>query len=470
MAKQQIGLVGLAVMGENLALNIESCGYSVAVFNRTTSKVTRFIDNRAQGKDVVGCMSPKELCDALQKPRKIILMVKAGDPVDAMIDQFRPHLDRGDVLIDGGNSHFRDTERRLEDLAKDGILYIGTGVSGGEEGARFGPCIMPGGSRKAYDLVKDILERASAQVDGPCCTYIGDRGAGHFVKMVHNGIEYGIMQAIAEVYHLLSAFAQMTPNEISETFANWNRGEMGGYLTEITVDCLARHDDLTDQPLVDVILDKAGQKGTGKWTSQAAMDIGVAVPTIDMAVEGRILSSLKDERMAAGSLLKGPRVYRPSNRTQFINHCRAALYCSVVCSYAQGLAMLREADKEYHYALQLPEIARIWKGGCIIRSKLLDPIALAYRQHPNLANLLVAPTFAQAVNRRSRGLRKAVAEGVAAGIPVLALGASLAYIDSYRTARLPQNLTQAQRDYFGAHTYNRTDRDGTFHTEWMDES
>ena len=468
MTKQQIGLVGLAVMGENLALNIESRGYSVAVFNRTTSKVTRFIANRCQGKDAVGCYSPQELCASLQRPRKIILMVKAGEAVDAMIGKIRPYLDRGDLLIDGGNSHFRDTERRLDDLAADGILYIGTGVSGGEEGALEGPCIMPGGSKKAYQLVKGILEKAAAQVDGPCCTYIGDRGAGHFVKMVHNGIEYGIMQAIAEVYHVLGAFACMTPEEISETFANWNRGEFGGYLTEITVECLARTDEETGQPLVDVILDKAGQKGTGKWTSQAAMDVGVAVPTIDMAVEARILSAFKDEREAASRVLKGPRVYRPANRTQFSNRCRDALYGAVVCSYAQGMVMLRAASKEYDYDLALPEIARIWKGGCIIRSKLLDPIAEAYRADPALPNLLVAPHFAKQINRRVRPMRHVVSEAVAAGIPMLALASALGYIDSYRTARLPQNLTQAQRDYFGAHTYQRIDKDGSFHTQWTE--
>jgi len=466
MAKQQIGLVGLAVMGENLALNFESRGYSVAVFNRTTSKVTRFIQNRCQGRDVVGCTSPEELCASLQTPRKIVLMVKAGEAVDAMIEQFRPHLDRGDLLIDGGNSHFRDTERRLRDLADDGLLYIGTGVSGGEEGALRGPCIMPGGSKKAYQLVKGVLEKAAAHVDGPCCTYIGDRGAGHFVKMVHNGIEYGIMQSIAEVYHILGAFARMTPDEISQTFANWNRGEFGGYLTEITVECLARTDEETGKPLVDVILDQAGQKGTGKWTSQAAMDVGVATPTIDMAVEARILSAFKGEREAASHILKGPRVYRPANRTQFINRCRDALYCAVVCAYAQGLALLREADREYGYGLQLPEIARIWKGGCIIRSKLLDPIAEAYRADPALTNLLVAPHFAKNVNRRVRALRQVVSEAVAAGIPVLALSSALGYIDAYRTARLPQNLTQAQRDYFGAHTYRRVDKEGAFHTQW----
>jgi len=466
MAKQQIGLVGLAVMGENLALNIESRGYSVAVFNRTTSKVTRFIENRCRGRNLVGCMSPKELCASLQRPRKIILMVKAGEAVDQMIAQLRPHLDAGDLLIDGGNSHFADTERRLDDLAKDGILYIGTGISGGEEGALMGPCIMPGGSKKGYRLVKTVLEKVAAQVDGPCCAYIGPRGAGHFVKMVHNGIEYGIMQAIAEVYHLLTATCRMTADEASETFANWNRGELGGYLMEITVECLARIDPDTGKPLVDVILDKAGQKGTGKWTSQVAMDVGVAVPTIDMAVEGRILSALKDERVVASEVLKGPRVHRPSNQAQFVNRCRDTLYVAILCCYAQGMAMLRAGSEEHQYDLNLPEIARIWKGGCIIRSKLLDPIAEAYRTTPDLPNLLLASQFASTMNRRTRALRNVVAEAVQAGIPVLGLSSVLGYIDAYRAARLPQNLTQAQRDYFGAHTYQRIDKEGTFHTKW----
>ena len=469
MAKQQIGLVGLAVMGENLALNIESRGFAVAVFNRTTAKVTRFIENRAAGKNLVGTYSPKELCSVLQPPRKIILMVKAGEAVDAMIAAFRPHLQKGDLLIDGGNSFFKDTERRLDDLARDGILYIGTGVSGGEEGALLGPCIMPGGSKKAYALVQDVLETSAARVDGPCCTYIGPRGAGHYVKMVHNGIEYGMMQCIAEVYDILQTVLGMKPAEMSQTFGKWNSAELGGYLMEITTACLARVDGDTGKPLVDVILDKAGQKGTGKWTSQNALDLGVAVPTIDMAVEGRILSAFKDERVAASHILKGPRARRASkNRTQFIRACRDALYVAVVSCYAQGMALLGEASKEYAYDLALEGIARIWKGGCIIRSKLLDPIAEAYKRNPKLANLLVDKRFAKIVNARTKALRKVVVEAAAAGVPVLGLASVLGYIDSYRTARLPQNLTQAQRDYFGAHTYERTDKKGVFHTAWIE--
>ncbi|HUU91163.1 MAG TPA: NADP-dependent phosphogluconate dehydrogenase [Phycisphaerae bacterium] len=468
-AKQQVGLVGLAVMGENLALNIESKGFSVAVFNRTTAKVARFIENRAAGKNIVGTYSPRELCSVLERPRKIILMVKAGEAVDAMIANFRPHLQRGDLLIDGGNSFFKDTERRLDDLAADGILYIGTGVSGGEEGALLGPCIMPGGSRKAYALTKTILERSAAQVDGPCCTYIGPRGAGHYVKMIHNGIEYGMMQCIAEVYDILQGILRLKAAEVSQTFGKWNSAELGGYLMEITTACLARVDGDTGKPLVDVILDKAGQKGTGKWTSQNALDLGVAVPTIDMAVEARILSAFKDERVAASKVVKGPRVHRSSmNRTQFIRGCRDALYVAVVACYAQGMALLREASREYDYRLDLEAIARIWKGGCIIRSKLLDPIAAAYKRDPQLANLLVDKRLARVVNTRTKSLRKVLAGAIAAGVPVLGLSSVLAYIDSYRTARLPQNLTQAQRDCFGAHTYERTDKKGVFHTQWIE--
>ncbi|HUU11799.1 MAG TPA: NADP-dependent phosphogluconate dehydrogenase [Phycisphaerae bacterium] len=466
MAKQQVGLVGLAVMGQNLALNIESKGFSVAVFNRTGAKTERFMAERAAGKAIVGTYHPKEFCAALQTPRKIILMVKAGEAVDATIGNLRPHLGKGDVLIDGGNSFFKDTERRLDDLAAAGLLYIGTGVSGGEEGALLGPSIMPGGSRKAYALVKNVLEKCAAQVDGPCCTYIGPRGAGHFVKMVHNGIEYGIMQVIAEIYDVLQDLLHLTAAEVSMTFSKWNK-ELGGYLMEITSTCLARVDDDTGKPLVDLILDKAGQKGTGKWTSQNALDLGVAVPTIDMAVEARILSAFKDERVAAAKVLKGPRAGRGvAHRTQLIRACRDALYASVIVCYAQGMALLREASREYDYDLHLDEVARIWKGGCIIRSKLLDPIAAAYCKKPDLANLMVDTQFARILNRRTPALRKVVCQAVGAGVPVLALSSALGYIDSYRTARLPQNLTQAQRDYFGAHTYARTDKEGVFHTHW----
>jgi len=470
MAKQQMGLVGLAVMGENLAMNMESKGFSVAVFNRTGEKTKAFVAGRAAGKRIVGTYSPQELCDALERPRKVFLMVKAGSAVDDMIAQIRPHLEAGDLLIDGGNSYFPDTERRAADLAKAGLLYIGTGVSGGEEGALKGPCIMPGGSPEAYALVKDVLEKMAAQIDGPCCTYIGPRGAGHYVKMVHNGIEYGIMQCIAEVYDVLQTILRLKAADLSKVFGKWNDAELGGYLMEITTTCLAKVDPDTGKPLVDVILDKAGQKGTGKWTSQNALDLGVAIPTIDMAVEGRILSAFKDERVAAAKVLKGTRAKAPSNRTAFIRNCRDALYLAVISCYAQGMALMREASKEHQYDLRLAEIARIWRGGCIIRSKLLDPIAAAYRKNPALANLLVDRNVAKVVNTRMKGLRTVVGEAVKAGVPVLGLGSAIAYIDSYRSARLPQNLTQAQRDYFGAHTYERVDKSGVFHTQWAEPS
>jgi 6-phosphogluconate dehydrogenase len=463
---QQVGLVGLDVMGRSLALNIESKGFCVAVYNRTTAKMDDFLKGPAAGKRIVGCATIQDLCNRLEKPRKIILMVKAGAPVDDMIAQFRPFLAPGDLLVDGGNSFFPDTERRTTDLAKDGLLYIGTGVSGGEEGALKGPCIMPGGAPEAYALIQAVLEKIAAQVDGPCCTYIGPRGAGHYVKMVHNGIEYGMMQCIAEMYDVMKTVMRLKAPELSEIFGKWNAAELGGYLMEITTTCLAKIDPDTRKPLVDFILDKAGQKGTGKWTSQNALDLGVAVPSIDMAVEGRILSSFKNERLAAAKILTGPRPKTPAGKAAFLKACRDGMYLAVISCYAQGMALMREASKEYKYDLHLDEIARIWKGGCIIRSKLLDPIAAAYKKNPALANLLVDKNFAKIVNTRSRSLRKVILTAIESGIPVLGLGAALGYIDSYRAARLPLNLTQAQRDYFGAHTYERTDKPGVFHTIW----
>jgi 6-phosphogluconate dehydrogenase len=468
MAKAQVGLVGLAVMGENLALNIESKGFSVAVFNRTGEKTRVFAEGRAAGKRFTATYSPKELCDALERPRRILLMVKSGPPVDDMIGQIRPHLDKGDLLIDGGNSFFTDTERRMAELAKDGLLYIGTGVSGGEEGALKGPCIMPGGAPEAYALVKPVLEKIAAQVDGSCCAYMGPRGAGHFVKMVHNGIEYGMMECIAEAYDLLTRVTKLKAADLAEIFAKWNDGELGGYLMEISAACLARVDPDSRKALVDVILDKAGQKGTGKWTTQSSLDLGVAVPTVDMAVMSRILSAFKDERVAASKVLKGPRGRTPANRTRFIKDCRDALYVSTIVCYAQGLSMMREASKEYGYNLRVDEIARIWRGGCIIRSKLLAPIAAAFKKQPALPNLLVDKAVAKVVNAKSKALRSVVCEAAKAGIPVLGLSSALGYLDSYRAARLPQNLTQALRDCFGAHTYERTDKPGVFHTQWQE--
>jgi len=468
MAKQQVGLVGLAVMGQNLALNIESKGFSVAVFNRTGARTEEFVAGPAAGRRVVGAFSPQELCDALERPRKIILMVKAGTPVDDMIVQIRPHLQKGDLLIDAGNSFFADTERREVELARDGLLYIGTGVSGGEEGALRGPSIMPGGAPEAYALIKDVLETIAAQVDGPCCTYIGPRGAGHYVKMVHNGIEYGIMQCIAETHDILKSVAGISTSPQSRIFRKWNAGKMGGYLAEITVANLARIDPDTGRPLVDLILDQAGQKGTGKWTSQNALDLGIAVPTIDMAVEGRILSAFKQERIAASKVLKAPDVRRRSKKDDLVAACGDALYLAMIACYAQGMALLRGASKEHQYGLRLHEIARIWKGGCIIRSKLLVPITDAFKRNAELPNLLVDKHFARIVNAKAPALRAVVCEAVRAGVPVLGLASALGYIDSYRRAWLPQNLTQAQRDYFGAHTYQRIDKHGTFHTQWTE--
>ena len=468
MAKQQVGLVGLAVMGQNLALNIASKGFSVGVFNRTGSKTEGFVAGPAAGKPIVGTFSPQALCDALERPRRILLMVKAGAAVDEMIARIRPHLARGDLLIDAGNSFFADTERREADLARDGILYIGTGVSGGEEGALRGPSIMPGGTPEAYALVRDVLEKIAAQVDGPCCAYIGPRGAGHYVKMAHNGIEYGIMQCIAETYDLLGTVAGLDAPAQSRIFRRWNAGKMGGYLAEITVAALARTDPDTGRPLVDLILDQAGQKGTGKWASQNALDLGVAIPTIDMAVEGRILSAFKQERAAASKVLKGPVPRRRPRKDDLVAACGDALYLAMIACYAQGMALLREASREYRYDLRLAEIARIWKGGCIIRSKLLVPITDAFKRNADLPNLLVDRAFARIVNAKSAALRSVCCEAARAGVPVLGLGSALGYIDSYRRDRLPQNLTQAQRDYFGAHTYKRIDKEGTFHTQWTE--
>jgi 6-phosphogluconate dehydrogenase len=465
--RQQFGLVGLAVMGENLILNVESKGFTCAVWNRTTSKVDDFLNARGKGKKIVGCHSPAELAAALERPRKVMLMVKAGQPVDDMIAQLLPVLSPGDLIIDGGNSFFKDTERRSVELEKKGYLFIGTGVSGGEEGALKGPAIMPGGQPAAYKLVEPIFNKISAQVGGePCSTYIGPRGAGHYVKMVHNGIEYGIMQCMAETHDLMKSILGLDAPAQSKVFRKWNAGKAGGYLMELAVACLARIDPDTGKPLVDVILDKAGQKGTGKWASQNALDLGIPVPTIDMAVEGRILSALKSERVAASKVLHGPAGRRRVRKDEFLKALGDALYLGTVCCYAQGMALLREASKEYQYNYPFDQIARIWKGGCIIRSKLLVPITEAFRRSAQLPNLLVDPYFARTVRTCADALRTVVAEAARAGVPVLGLSSALGYLDSYRRERLPQDLTQAQRDYFGAHTYERVDKPGIFHTPW----
>jgi len=469
--KQQFGLVGLAVMGENLALNVESKGFSVAVWNRTTSKVDKFLEGRARGKDFVGCHTPQELARALEKPRKIILMVKAGAATDAMIDKLVPVLEKGDLLIDGGNAYFKDTERRSGQLAEKGLLFIGTGVSGGEEGALKGPSIMPGGQKEAYALVEPILTKISAQVDGQsCCTYIGPRGAGHYVKMVHNGIEYGDMQLISETYDIMARGAGMPAGEIAEVFNEWNEGELSSYLVEITAEVLAYSDPETGKPLIDVILDAAGQKGTGKWTSQDALDLGAPTPTINAAVEARIISAYKEERVAASKLIKGPEAKVALEEKTLVGKLRNALYAAKICSYAQGMALLRQASAEYDYSLDYGACARIWRGGCIIRAQFLNRITEAFTRNPDLPNLLLDEEFKADVEKRQGDLRDVVKIAVDAGLPCGAYASSLSYFDAYRSERIPANMIQGLRDYFGAHTYERVDkpRGEKFHTEWME--
>jgi 6-phosphogluconate dehydrogenase len=468
MAKQQIGVIGLAVMGKNLALNIESKGYSVAVYNRSREKTDEFL-KEAKGKNIVGTYSIEEFVNALEKPRKILLMVKAGAPTDATIEQLKPYLEKGDILIDGGNTYFKDTQRRNKELAELGIHFIGTGVSGGEEGALKGPAIMPGGQKEAHELVRPIFEAIAAKVDGePCTTYIGPDGAGHYVKMVHNGIEYGDMQLIAEAYFLLKHVLGLNAQELHEVFAEWNKGELNSYLIEITADIFTKIDEETGKPLVDVILDKAGQKGTGKWTSQNALDLGVPLPIITESVFARFISAMKDERVKASKLLSGPAA-KPfeGDRARFIEAVRRALYMSKICSYAQGFAQMKAASEEYNWNLQYGNIAMIFRGGCIIRAQFLQKIKEAYDRDPQLPNLLLDPYFKEIVENYQEALREIITIAVMRGIPVPAFSSALAYYDSYRMETLPANLIQAQRDYFGAHTYERVDKEGVFHTEWL---
>jgi len=476
MSKQQFGLIGMAVMGQNLALNIERNGFSVAVYNRTAARTEEFMAGPAKGKNIRAAYTVEELVDALEKPRRIMLMVKAGSPVDATIAQLKPHLEPGDLIIDGGNSFFGDTERRAKELAEEGINYIGTGVSGGEYGALWGPSIMPGGQPEAWEAVKPIFTAIAAKVNGdplvvspvePCVTYIGPRGSGHYVKMVHNGIEYGDMQLIAESYDIMKRIGDLSAAELHQVFAEWNQGELESYLIEITADIFAKMDDETGQPLVEVILDEAKQKGTGKWTSQSALDLGAPTPTINAAVESRIISAYKAERVAASQVLSGPEIRFDGDRAALIRDLRDALYAAKICSYAQGFALLCAASQEYGYNLNYGEIARIWRGGCIIRAAFLNDIRAAFESNPDLSNLLMDAEFGQAVQSRQAALRRVIQTAVAAGVPCLAFSSALAYFDAYRTARLPANLTQAQRDYFGAHTYRRVDKEGVFHTEWQ---
>ena len=464
-----IGLIGLAVMGQNLVLNMNDHGYRVAVFNRTVSKVDDFLANEASGTQVVATHSLAELATALKQPRRIMLMVKAGETVDHMIESLVPYLEPGDILIDGGNSHFPDTNRRTKALAGKGLLFIGTGVSGGEEGARRGPSIMPGGNPAAWPHVKDIFQSIAAKVaDGaPCCDWVGEDGAGHFVKMVHNGIEYGDMQLICEAYQLLRDGLGLNAGELRDVFARWNEGELDSYLIEITRDIFGKKDD-DGLPIVDRILDTAGQKGTGKWTGISSLELGVPVTLIGEAVFARCLSAMKDERAAASQLLNGPPPAERGDRTALIEDVRRALYCSKMISYAQGYMLMREAAKEYRWNLNFGGIALMWRGGCIIRSRFLGKIKEAYDKNPNLTNLLLDDFFSGTLNLYQTAWRRAILRAIECGVPTPAFSTALAFFDGYRTARLPANLLQAQRDYFGAHTYERIDRPRGefFHTNW----
>lgn len=467
-----IGLVGLAVMGENLVLNMESRGFEVAVFNRTVAKVDRFMAGRAKGKRIVGTHSIEELCSVLRKPRIVMLMVKAGPPVDDLIEQLLRYLVEGDIILDGGNSYFEDTVRRARHVEEKGLLYMGVGVSGGEEGALKGPSIMPGGSKKAWERVKPILQSAAAKVDdgSPCCEYLGPDGAGHYVKMVHNGIEYGDSQLICEAYYMLKMALSLSYDEMSRVFAQWDSGDLDSYLIEITADILRKTDPDTGKPMVEIILDRAGQKGTGKWASQNALDLGIAASTVVEAVFARSISSIKEQRVAASKILAGPEKKFDGDRKKFIDAIRDALYVSKVCSYAQGFAVLEAASREYDWDLDLGEIAMIWRNGCIIRAKFLDRIREAFDKDPGLKNLLLDPFFRQIAVRNQESWRWVVKTAADLGVPVPLFSSSLSYYDSYRSESLPANLLQAMRDYFGAHTYERVDREGVFHTEWLANS
>jgi 6-phosphogluconate dehydrogenase len=465
-----IGLIGLAVMGQNLVLNMNDHGYKVAVFNRTVSKVDAFLKDEAKGTEVVGAHSMEELCGLLKSPRRVMLMVKAGDVIDNNIAQLLPYLEKGDIIIDGGNSLFTDSIRRTKDLAEKGILFIGTGVSGGEEGARRGPSIMPGGNPAAWPHVKEIFQAISAKVeDGtPCCDWVGENGAGHYVKMVHNGIEYGDIQLIGEAYQLLKDALGLTPDELHDVFAEWNKGELDSYLIEISTIIFGTKDE-DGSPLIDKILDKAGQKGTGKWTAISALDLAMPLTLIGESVFARCLSALKDERVEASKVLTGPgKPKTVTERKEFIEQVRCALYCSKMISYAQGYMLLRAAEKEHGWHLNLGGIALMWRGGCIIRSVFLANIKAAFDKNPDLTNLLLDGFFSSALNKYQANWRKALVHAIESGVPTPAFSTALAFYDGYRTARLPANLLQAQRDFFGAHTYERVDkpRGEFFHTNW----
>lgn len=462
-----IGLIGLAVMGENLVLNMAGKGFKVVVYNRTVSKVEEFLGKNKEYDTLGGAHSIAELVGMLARPRKIMLMVKAGKPVDDMIDELLPYLEEDDILIDGGNSFFADTRRRTEYLEGRGIRFVGTGVSGGEEGALKGPSMMPGGNAKAYEKLAPIFTRIAAQAGGrACCSYVGPDGAGHYVKMIHNGIEYGDMQLISEVYYIMKNILGLSTVELHEVFAKWNEGELDSYLIEITRDIFTRQDEITGQPMVEMILDKAGQKGTGKWTSQSALDLGVPTPTITEAVFSRCMSAYKEERVAAAKVLSGPTIQYNGDKEAFIEAIHDALYASKICAYAQGFALLKAASIEYGWNLNFGEIALLWRGGCIIRARFLDRIEESYVQEEKLVNLMLSPFFTEILAKAQDNWRLVVTTCKKLGVAIPAISASLDYYDSYRSAVLPANLIQAQRDYFGAHTYERTDRPGIFHTHW----
>jgi 6-phosphogluconate dehydrogenase len=469
MMKADIGLIGLAVMGENLVLNMESKGFTVAVFNRTVAKVDAFMAGRGAGKNFIGCQSIEELCDNLERPRKVMMLVKAGQAVDDFIEQIIPHLEAGDIIIDGGNSHYPDTIRRTEYVESKGLLFIGTGVSGGEEGALLGPSIMPGGSPAAWPAVKPIFQKIAAQTDAgePCCDWVGENGAGHFVKMVHNGIEYGDMQMICETYQMMKEGLGMSNEEMHDVLTEWNTSELDSYLIEITRDILGYKTE-EGEAVIDQILDTAGQKGTGKWTAVSALDLGQPLTLIGEAVFARCLSALKDERVAASRILNGPGAKFEGDKAALVDDLKQALYASKIVSYAQGYQLMREAAKEYKWKLNNGGIALMWRGGCIIRSVFLGKIKEAFDSNPDLVNLLLDPFFTDAVENAQAAWRRVVMKSVELGIPMPAIGAALAYYDGYRAARLPANLLQAQRDYFGAHTYERLDkpRGEFFHTNW----
>ena len=472
MSKQQIGVVGMAVMGKNLALNIESRGYSVALFNRTGAKTTAIVEEHPD-KNFKATYTIEEFVESIEKPRRILLMVKAGPATDATIQELLPHLDKGDILIDGGNTFFKDTMRRNEELANSGINFIGTGVSGGEEGALKGPSIMPGGQKEAYELVAPILEQISAKAEdgAPCVTYIGPNGAGHYVKMVHNGIEYGDMLLIAESYDLMKNILDLSVEEMADIFKEWNQGELDSYLIEITADILTRKDDEgTGKPVVDVILDAAGNKGTGKWTSQSALDLGVPLPLITESVFARYISAYKEERVQASKILSRTNDFEfTGDKKELVEKIREALYFSKIMSYAQGFAQLRVASKEFDWDLPFGEIAKIWRAGCIIRARFLQKITDAYDKNPEIENLLLDDYFVEITKKYQQSVRDVVALAVQAGVPVPTFSSAIAYFDSYRAERLPANIIQAQRDYFGAHTYERVDKEGIFHYSWYHE-